>query len=105
LAGRWAVRKYALAAWKSGHPTVVRQRGMELRDLDEFRPHLAGLPEAAHAAELPAGGFGAWLGAQQAKVIFPLRSGVETIGVAVLGPRPGDLAYLDSDLDFGAGLV
>ncbi|HYE73454.1 MAG TPA: hypothetical protein VEF04_08985, partial [Blastocatellia bacterium] len=33
LAGRWAVRKYAMAAWKDGHPTVIRAKGMALESI------------------------------------------------------------------------
>jgi len=105
LAGRWAVRRCAIAAWKPGHPTVLRERGTSLPDLRELQPELAAWPEAALVADLPEGGVKELLRAQQAAAVFPLRSGAETIGAAVLGPRPGGLAYGESDLDFGAGLV
>src|SRR5262249_35012198 len=36
LAGRWAVRRYALMAWKRGHPVVLRMKGMELAELADY---------------------------------------------------------------------
>jgi len=35
LAGRWAVSKYAVLAWKEGQPAVSRQKGM---GRSQFRP-------------------------------------------------------------------
>jgi hypothetical protein len=30
LAGRWIISKYGLVTWKSGHPEIVRQKGLDL---------------------------------------------------------------------------
>ena len=105
LAGRWAVRKYALAAWKEGHPTVRHQKGMTLPDLKEYQPVLAELPEAALVENLPEGEFKRALAGQQGQLIFPLRSSPTSGGVVVLGPRAMSLKYSETDLEFGAGLV
>jgi sigma-B regulation protein RsbU (phosphoserine phosphatase) len=98
LAGRWALRKYGVAAWRDGHPLTLRQRGMDLAPLLAAKEILAGLPEAYRAPEdlhgLPAG-----------SMLFPMRSGEEVSGVVVCGPRPADKPFLESDLEFGAGLV
>ncbi len=98
LAGRWALRKYGVAAWREGHPLTLRQRGMDLARLIENKEMLADLPDAHLAPEelhgLPAG-----------SVLFPMRTGEELSGVVVCGPRPGDAPFTQSDLDFGAGLV
>src|SRR6185369_15944944 len=32
LAGRWTSRRHAVAAWRSGHAPVIRQRGIVLPD-------------------------------------------------------------------------
>lgn len=105
LTGRWAVRKHAVIAHKTGHPTVIRCRGIELPSLDRCLPLLADLPEAARVDELPEGELKDSLSAQNAQLVFVMRSSDEPIGVVALGPRPGNLTYADSDLEFGAGLV
>src|SRR5207302_869071 len=105
LAGRWAVRKYAIAAWKDGHPAVLRQKGMELRDPDADKALLSSLPEAIAIEELPAGDFKEALMSQQGALLFPNRSSDAAIGMVVLGPRPGQVPYSMADLEFGAGLV
>ncbi|MGH9942970.1 MAG: PP2C family protein-serine/threonine phosphatase, partial [Pyrinomonadaceae bacterium] len=105
LAGRWAVRKYALAAWKEGHPAVRHQKGMVFPDLKEYQPALAELPEAVLVEHLPDGDFKQALREQQGELLFPLRSSSASGGVVVLGPRPMNLKYNDADLEFGAGLV
>ncbi len=105
LAGRWAVRKYALAAWKDGHPPVLRQKGMTLPALDEHKQILAELPEAITVENLPDGEFKNALQAQGAVLVFLLRAADATSGLVVLGARAGGLAYTEGDQEFGAGLV
>ncbi|MEP7272564.1 MAG: PP2C family protein-serine/threonine phosphatase [Acidobacteriota bacterium] len=105
LTGRWAVRKYAVIAHKRGHPTVTRGRGIEFSHPEEILPQLAGLPEVAAVEELPEGALKDSLIAQGTKVVFIMRASDEPIGVIALGPRPGNLQYENSDLEFGAGLV
>ncbi|MGI8655645.1 MAG: SpoIIE family protein phosphatase [Pyrinomonadaceae bacterium] len=106
LAGRWAVRKYALAAWKENHPLVLRQKGITLPGVDDYKHLLAELPEAATLEDLPDTEFKRALQTQGAALIFPLRSSDATSsGLVVLGARPGNIAYSESDLEFGAGLV
>ncbi|MGH9841433.1 MAG: SpoIIE family protein phosphatase [Blastocatellia bacterium] len=109
LAGRWAVRKYALIAWKKGHPVVMRLKGMELGDLAAYESyeHLAlEMEDAVKVADLPESEFKSKLREEQAEVIFPVKAGDDdTGGIVVLGPRPGNLSYSESDLEFGTGLV
>ncbi|HEX8473227.1 MAG TPA: SpoIIE family protein phosphatase [Pyrinomonadaceae bacterium] len=105
LAGRWAVRKYAVAAWREGHPTVLRQKGMAFPDLKEFQTTLQALPEAATTESLPEGDFKEAVRAQQGALIFPLRSSDASSGVVILGTRFGNVPYTDADLEFGTGLV
>lgn len=105
LAGRWAVRKYALAAWREGHPAVVRQKGMTFPDLKAFQPALDALPEAIGIDSLPDGDFKEAVRAQQGTLVFPLRSSETVSGVVVLGARFGQLGFSEADLEFGAGLV
>ncbi len=105
LAGRWAVRKYGLAAWKEGHPLVLRQKGMVLPDMREQRMLLAELPEAMLVESMIEGELKRSLLAQQATLLFPFRSSDTAGGAVVLGSRPGELVYSEADLEFGAGLV
>jgi sigma-B regulation protein RsbU (phosphoserine phosphatase) len=98
LAGRWAVSKYAVAAWRDGHPLTLRQRGLDLAPLAANKEPLAALPDAHLAA-------GDLSGIPAGSAVFPIRSGDEISGVVVLGPRPAGQSYFESDLEFGAGLV
>jgi sigma-B regulation protein RsbU (phosphoserine phosphatase) len=109
LAGRWAVRKYALAAWKKGHFPVTRMKGMELNRLTQYESYaeqLSDLPDAFKVADMPEGEFKSALRGEQAEVVFLIKAGDESSGgIAVLGPRPGNLSFSESDLEFGMGLV
>ncbi len=109
LAGRWAVRKYALVAWKKGHPPVMRFKGMDrnrLANYESYESLVLGLPDAIKVADLPESELKSKLRAEQAEVVFTINAGDETTGgLVALGPRPGNLSYSESDLDFGQGLV
>ncbi|MGH9940386.1 MAG: GAF domain-containing SpoIIE family protein phosphatase, partial [Blastocatellia bacterium] len=109
LAGRWAVRRYALIAWKKGHPVVLRMKGMELNDLADYErceKQILQMTEAVKVADMPESDLKTKLREEQAQVVFPIEAGDETTGgIVVLGPRPGNLSYTESDLEFGMGLV
>jgi len=109
LAGRWAVRRYALMAWKKGHPVVLRMKGMELGELadyDGYEEQILKMTEAVRVADLPESDLKTKLREGQAEVVFPIDAGDEsTGGIVILGPRPGNLSYAESDLEFGMGLV
>jgi phosphoserine phosphatase RsbU/P len=107
LAGRWAIRRYALVGWKDGHPSVTRRKGMDINlDHKVYRSFLTSLPDAMKVADMPESDLRRVLIAEQAEVIFQINAGDETTGgIVVLGPRPGNLSYSESDLEFGMGLV
>ncbi|MGI8783777.1 MAG: PP2C family protein-serine/threonine phosphatase [Acidobacteriota bacterium] len=105
LAGRWLVRRYSLTVWKEGHPSVCRQKGMDLPGLEKHEPLLKGLPDAIATDELADSELKRAMVAQQAAVLFPIRSSDRTLGIVALGPRAGQFSYEKSDLEFGAGLV
>jgi sigma-B regulation protein RsbU (phosphoserine phosphatase) len=92
LAGRWTVRKHAIATWKEGHPSIHRQKGIDLRITPEFKETVSALPDAQ-------------LKAEDGTLMLPIRSGVETFGVVVCGPRLANRPYNEADLEFGSGLV
>ena len=98
LAGRWAVRKYAVAAWRDSHPLTLRQRGLDISAFIADKETIANLPEA-HIST------GEFAGIPSGSGLFPIRSGTETSGIVVCGPRAGEVPYTESDLDFGCGLV
>ena len=109
IAGRWAVRKYALVAWKQGHSPVMRFKGMARNRLANYRSYqtlVAGFPDAISVADLPESEFKAILREEQAEVVFQIYAGDQTAGgIVALGPRPGKLSYSEADLEFGTGLV
>lgn len=97
LAGRWIISKYGLITWKTGHPEILRQKGLDLSFLlqqkdrwtDSVEPTLA-----SNDSPLPAG-----------SLILPLRSSAETFGLVVCGPRLNRQPYSDADTEFGTGLA
>jgi sigma-B regulation protein RsbU (phosphoserine phosphatase) len=109
LAGRWAVRRRALIAWKKGHPVVLRMKGMELGELADYASYeeqVLQMTEAVRVADLPESDLKTMLREAQAEVVFPIDAGDNTTGgIVILGPRPGNLSYSESDLEFGMGLV
>jgi sigma-B regulation protein RsbU (phosphoserine phosphatase) len=106
LAGRWAVSKYAVVAWRDGQPLSLRQKGFDLSAPLPWREKIAALPDAllssdaAADAELLAG-----LGVPGGCLLLPIRSNENTLGLAVCGPRMRGLTYTDTDLEFGTGLT
>lgn len=106
LSGRWAVRKYAIAAWKEGHATVTRQKGITLSNLETIKQTITTLPEALLVPNLPDSELKEILESQQGEVVFVVRSADKASGgLVVLGPRPANLKFSEADLDFGTGLV
>lgn len=93
LSGRWAIRKHAILTWKAGHPAIERIKGLEIQDPGRLR-ELADPWVQGESVGLPTGA-----------VVFPIRSGESTTGVAICGPRLGNLTYNENDLEFGSGLV
>jgi len=104
LAGRWAVSKYAVAAFKNSQPSVLRQKGLDIADPEPLKETLAQLPDArlttAADQELLDS-----LRAPVGALIIPIRSQQEIIGVIICGPRMRGMTYRDADLEFGAGLA
>jgi sigma-B regulation protein RsbU (phosphoserine phosphatase) len=105
LAGRWTVRRHAVAAWRAGHPPVIRQRGTVLPDVEILRSIAAELTEPAFQQEtLPAAVRAAWP-VEPGSVVFPIRTSEEVIGIVMCGARATGLSYSAADLEFGAGLI
>jgi Serine phosphatase RsbU, regulator of sigma subunit len=111
LAGQWTLARYAVAAWKEGQPPVTRAKGARLTNLDSLRRLAAALPEAVTIDALTtlnafdAGEVREELIGQKIAALVPLRSGEETIGIILLGARPGGIAYSADDLEYTRGLA
>ena len=101
FAGRWAVTRCGVAAWKEGQPALLRQRGLKLATLETQRESIGALADASVLTDAQAEAFGLPAGS----LLRPLRSSGGTCGAVVCGPRLSGLAYTENDLEFGAGLV
>ncbi|MCC6368791.1 MAG: PP2C family protein-serine/threonine phosphatase [Bryobacterales bacterium] len=104
LAGRWAISKYAVAAFKEGHAAVLRQKGLELAEIAPLRETLSSLPEALLTTEANRELIEA-LRAPEGSLLIPIRTQEALIGIAVCGPRMRGMRYREADLEFGAGLA
>lgn len=104
LAGRWAITRYAVAAWKQGHPPVVRQRGFQIEDPLRLDALLDSLPDVAHVDQLERGDWRTWLEGQHARLLLPIRS-TAVRGFVALGPRPGHLTFDAGADEFSSALV
>jgi sigma-B regulation protein RsbU (phosphoserine phosphatase) len=98
------VRKHALAAWRTGHAPVLRQRGIRLPELPVLQATAAELCEAAYTADALPVPVRESLAVEPGSAVFRIRS-EELIGIVVCGPRMAGLSYSSADLEFGAGLI
>ncbi len=102
LAGRWAVGKYAVAAFKEGQPPVLRQKGLDLSNAQALHELLLALPDAqlvqnqdlSDSLKVPIG-----------SLLIPIRTQDALIGLIACGPRMRGMSYREADLEFGAGLA
>jgi sigma-B regulation protein RsbU (phosphoserine phosphatase) len=97
LAGRWIISKHGLITWKTGHPEILRQKGLDLHFFLADKDRWSQLAEPMVApvdTPVPAG-----------SLLLPLRSSAETFGMVVCGPRLNKQPYTDADIEFGGGLV
>jgi phosphoserine phosphatase RsbU/P len=101
FAGRWAVSRCGVAAWKEGQPAVLRQRGLDLATLESQRESFCDLADASVLGPEQAVRFGI----PANSLVMPIRSSGGTCGAVVCGPRMRNLIYSADDLEFGAGLV
>jgi sigma-B regulation protein RsbU (phosphoserine phosphatase) len=105
LAGRWTVRKHAVAAWREGHAPVIRQRGIVLPELAALQAIAAELTEPAYPPEALPENVRAALQMEPGAIAFPIRAGDASMGIVVCGPRMAGRPYAASDVEFGAGLI
>ncbi len=106
--GRWAVSRYAVVAWKEGHPLVSRHKGIKplsIESLLQYRLEIESLPDVSLVRDLADGPLKDVFSAEQADVVFIMRSGNAPSGLVILGPRRQAREYSASDLEFGSALV
>lgn len=105
VAGQLAVPRYAIAGWKEGHADVSRLKGVKVAAMDALRAQAAALPAAANVDSVSDRVLREELVQQRVSALVPLRIGEQTIGVVLLGGRPGQSAYGEDDLEYVRGLV
>jgi sigma-B regulation protein RsbU (phosphoserine phosphatase) len=101
FAGRWAVTRCGVTAWKEGQPHTNRQRGLKLAKLATHHEGIADLPEASVLNAEQAEHFGI----PAHSLLMPIRSNGAICGAVVCGPRMNGVPYTEEDFEFGAGLV
>ncbi len=107
VAGQWAASRHAVAAWKSGQSDLaVSSRGVALPNLTSLKELVC---EAASSSlrvdQIEDDSLRLQLMASRLEGIVPIRSGEETIGAVLLGPRPGGIPYSEDDLEYARGLA
>ncbi|HEV7764346.1 MAG TPA: SpoIIE family protein phosphatase [Thermoanaerobaculia bacterium] len=105
LAGQWTLARYAIFAWKEGHPPIARAKGAKLTMTDALPELAASLSEARTTDALDEGAMRDELIAQKIAALIPLRSADQTIGIVLLGARPGGAAYSLDELEYTRGLA
>lgn len=106
LGGQWALRRYAILAWKQNQPDVIREKSMKFSgSIDAIKEAASAIPVAALVASLEEGSLRELLSAEQAEAVVAIRSSDEIVGLVALGARPGGLRYAPDDLDFAEALV
>jgi sigma-B regulation protein RsbU (phosphoserine phosphatase) len=96
--------RYAILAWKEGHPAITRAKGVRIADPESLRAVAARIPDAAELEAAPSEVQEEWV-AQKIAAFIPMRTGEETIGLVLLGARPGGVAYSGDALEYTRGLV
>jgi sigma-B regulation protein RsbU (phosphoserine phosphatase) len=111
LAGQFTLARYAVATWKEGHPPVIRAKGARVDSLEGLQQLVATMPDPVPINAVYAYGdcdttdLCDALTAQKIAALVPLRTGEETIGVILLGTRPGGVAYTWDELAYTRGLA
>jgi serine phosphatase RsbU (regulator of sigma subunit) len=101
LAGRWAISRYAVHAWREGHDDVFRARGFTFAQLGALAARYKNVTEAILLGE---DGDIEWLhqiGVPPGSMLIPLLSNERTIGLILCGLRMAGKGYSREDREFG----
>lgn len=101
FAGRWAISRYAVHAWREGQEHVFRARGFTFAQMEA----LAGrYKDVSESTLLGASDELEWLrglGIPPGSMLIPLRSSERMIGLILCGLRLNKKRYKQEDLEFG----
>lgn len=101
FAGRWAISRYAVHAWRDGQEHVFRARGFTFAQMEALAGRYKDLNEAVL---LGAGPELEWLRGLEippGSMLIPLRSSERMIGLILCGLRLNKRRYKREDLEFG----
>ncbi len=102
FAGRWAISRYAVHAWREGQAHVFRARGFTFAQMEALATRYKDLTEAILLG--PSSGELEWLrglGVPPGSMLIPLRSSEQMIGLILCGLRLNKKRYKREDLEFG----
>jgi sigma-B regulation protein RsbU (phosphoserine phosphatase) len=105
LAGQWALRRYAVMAWKDGRAPVAKVKGLTIESNGSIRAALQEITTPILAAAVADAALREDLEKQQVAIVIPICSGEQLVGAALAGKRPGGLTYGETDIEFAAGLA
>ncbi|MCH9650052.1 MAG: SpoIIE family protein phosphatase [Deltaproteobacteria bacterium] len=105
LAGQWLVRRYAVIAWKEGHASAEKRKGMSSIAIEELASELEEVAQPQAVEQLSPGPLRQALEDNQAVVVVPLVSADRAIGLVALGQPAGNRSFEAEDLEFCAGLA
>lgn len=101
LAGRWAISRYAVHAWKDGQDHVFRARGFTFAQTQALAGRYKDLSEAILLGADDELEWLRGLGIPAGSMLIPLRSSERMIGLVLCGLRLNKTPYKREDLEFG----
>ncbi|MBI4852720.1 MAG: serine/threonine protein kinase [Acidobacteria bacterium] len=113
LCGQWAVKRYSVITWRDPYQPILRQKGINIKNINILKQYLVGLPKVIFVLDLPTSELKATLLEQGGNIIFPIVShnaktegsyATELLGVIILGQR-AKKSYTNLELEFGISLV
>ncbi len=101
FAGRWAISRYAVHAWRDGQDHVFRARGFTFAQMEALAGRYKDLSEATLLGASDELEWLRGLGVPPGSMLIPLRSSERMIGLILCGLRLNKKRYKQEDLEFG----
>lgn len=101
FAGRWAISRYAVHAWRDGHEHVFRARGFNFAQMEALAGRYRELTEAILLGDPAEMDWFRGVGVPAGSMLIPLRANERTIGLILCGLRLNKDPYKQEDLEFG----
>ncbi len=105
LAGRWAIARYAVHAWREGQEGVFRARGFTFAQVEAIAGRNTQLSEAVLLGDDGNLDWLRQLSVPPGSMLIPLLSNERTIGLVLCGLRLRNQPYSQEDLEFGLTLA